>query len=169
MRVLAYPDPFLRRKVNPVKEISGQLREGIAEMFLTMYEAKGVGLAATQVGLDEAVFVLNLKGDPSGEQVFINPELVAIDGDRCEIEGCLSVPGLEAKVRRGAHVHVRALDIDGNPFEVEGADLMARVLQHELDHLAGTLFIDKVGPATRIGLRSRLKELEERYGALNER
>ncbi len=167
MRVLAYPDPFLRRNVKPVKEISDSLRDGIAEMFLTMTAAKGIGLAATQVGLDDAVFVVNLKGDPSGEQVFINPELVADDGDRSEIEGCLSVPGLEAKVRRSAHVRVRALDIDGNPFEVEGEGLLARVLQHELDHLAGTLFIDKVGPATRIGLRGRLKELEKRYNALN--
>ena len=163
MRILPYPDPFLRRNAKPVKEISDQLRRKTAEMFTVMYAAKGLGLAGTQVGLDAAVFVLNMNGEPSGEMVFINPELVVGTGDIHEPEGCLSLPGLEAKVHRYAHICVRALDLDGNPFEFEGSDLVARAIQHEMDHLAGVLFIDKIGPAARIGLRSRLKELEERY------
>ena len=168
MKILLYPDPFLRRKAKPVREISDQLRRKIAGMFTTMYAARGLGLAATQVGLDAAVFVLNMNGEPSGEMIFINPELVVGTGDIHESEGCLSLPGLEAKVRRHAHVRVKALDLDGNPFEFEGNDLTARALQHEMDHLAGVLFTDKIGPVARIGIKSRLKELEERYNTRKE-
>ncbi len=163
VKILLYPDPFLRRKAKPVREISDQLRRKIAEMFTVMYAARGLGLAGTQVSLDAAVFVLNVNGEPSGEMVFINPELVVGTGDIHEPEGCLSLPGLEAKVHRHAHVCVKALDFDGNPFEFEGSNLVARAIQHEMDHLAGVLFIDKIGPAVRIGLKSRLNELEERY------
>lgn len=163
MKILLYPDPFLRRNAKPVKEISDQLRRKIAEMFTVMYATRGLGLAGTQVSLDAAVFVLNINGDPSGEMIFINPELIVGTDDIHEPEGCLSLPGLEAKVHRYAHVRVKALDFDGNPFEFEGDNLVARAIQHEMDHLAGVLFIDKVGPAARIGLKSRLKELEEHY------
>jgi peptide deformylase len=163
MRLLTYPEPFLRRKVGSIKEISQELRDSIRLMFETMYVAKGVGLAATQVEVDGAVFIMNVTGEPDGEIVFINPELVEVKGDEVDSEGCLSLPGLEAKVRRSAWAKVRALDIEGQPFEFEGEGIIARALQHELDHLAGVLFIDKIGPAARITLKSRLEEMEERY------
>lgn len=163
MNVLVYPDPFLRRKVQPVKTITDELRRSILAMFPTMYRTRGVGLAATQVGLDAQVFVLNLTGKPEDEVVLINPEITATEGEIRETEGCLSLPGLEARVRRAGHVRVRALDLEGKPFEVEGSELLARVLQHEIDHLGGLLFVDKIGPAARIGLKGRLKEMEERY------
>ena len=163
MKVLSYPNPFLRHKVKPVNEITDELRQAVAHMFETMYQAKGIGLAATQVGIDQAVFVINLTGEPAGEMVFINPELLDAQGNRREPEACLSLPGLEAKINRSAAVHVRALDLKGEPFEMEESDFPARVLQHEMDHLSGVLLIDKVGPAARIGLRGRLKELEQHY------
>jgi peptide deformylase len=165
MRILSYPEPFLRRKARPVKEIAPELLNVLPEMFQVMYAARGVGLAATQVGMDLAVFVLNMTGEPDQELVFFNPEIIAADGESVEIEGCLSLPGLEAKVRRSAQVRVRALDIHGEPFELEGAGFLARALQHEIDHLCGALFIDKIGQAARISLKTRLKELEDRYSA----
>lgn len=163
MRIMTYPEPFLRRKVQPVKEITQELLGNVDPMFQAMRTAKGVGLAATQVGIDQAIFVLNISGEPGDDLVFINPELVSSEGDILDVEGCLSLPGLEAKVRRAESVVVRALDIEGKEFEVEGTGYLARALQHEMDHLAGMLFIDKIGQAARIGLRSRLQELEERY------
>lgn len=166
MRILAYPDPFLRRKAAPVKEITRELIDAIPVMFETMYAVKGVGLAATQVGIDQAIFVLNMSGEPADELIFINPELVDSEGEEFELEGCLSLPGLEAKVRRSAKVRVRAADAQGQGFEIEGTGYLARALQHEMDHLSGLLFIDKLGPAARIGIRSRLVEFEERYASL---
>jgi peptide deformylase len=163
MRILLYPEPFLRRKAKEVKEITEEMRASIPEMFQTMYLAKGVGLAATQVGIDAAYFVLNMSGEAVDEIVFINPELIEVEGEVLESEGCLSLPGLEAKVRRAGRVRVRAVGLDGEEFEVEGTGYLARALQHEMDHLGGELFIDKVGPAARIGLKSRLEEFEERY------
>lgn len=165
MKILSYPEPFLRRNVQPVKEITHELLDAVPLMFQTMYAAKGVGLAATQVGIDQALFVINMTQEPAGELVFINPELVDAEGEVLELEGCLSLPGLEAKVRRSTRVRVRALDPQGKPFEFEGTGYLARALQHELDHLAGLLFIDKIGPAARIGLKSRLQEFEERYAS----
>ena len=163
MRIMTYPEPFLRRKVQPVKEITQELLANIGPMFETMYAAKGVGLAATQVGIDQTIFVLNISGEPSDELVFVNPELVSSEGEVFDVEGCLSLPGLEAKLRRAESVVVRALDVEGREFELEGTGYLARALQHEIDHLAGILFIDKIGPAARIGLRTRLQELEERF------
>ena len=162
MRVLSYPAPFLRRQVKPVQEITPELVEIVRGMFQTMYSARGVGLAASQVGLDMSLFVLNVTGEPDDEHVFINPEIVELRGDTLELEGCLSLPGLEAKVRRSAYVRIRAQDLQGEFFEMEGEDFLARALQHETDHLNGTLFIDKIGPASRIALKSRLTEMEER-------
>ncbi len=165
MKILTYPEPLLRCKAKPVQEITRELIAGLPEMFQIMYDARGVGLAATQVGLDQTFFVVNMTGQPEDELVFINPELLDSEGDILDHEGCLSLPGLEAKVHRAAFVRVRALDVHGEPFEMEGEGFVARAFQHEMDHLMGTLFIDKIGPAARIGLKTRLEELEQRFNA----
>ncbi len=137
-------DPVLREKAKPVEEINGRLQQLIDEMAETMYEAKGLGLAANQVGLLKRVFVLDLsqrEGKPE-LLVFINPEIIESEGEIAEEEGCLSIPGYSAKIRRRARVLIRALDREGKPFEMELEGLGARAVQHELDHLNGILYVD---------------------------
>ncbi|WP_022854437.1 peptide deformylase [Thermodesulfatator atlanticus] len=137
-------DPVLREKAKPVTEINGALQQLIDDMAETMYEVKGLGLAANQVGETLRLFVLDLKQREGAPEliVFINPEIVEAEGELFEEEGCLSIPGYSAKVKRKAKVLVRALDREGNPFEMELEGLGARAIQHELDHLNGTLYID---------------------------
>ncbi len=121
-------------------------------MFDLMYEAKGIGLAANQVGIPYRFFVLNLTADPEKkdqEQVFINPEIVKRHSSIEDEEGCLSFPGLYAKVRRARKIKVRAFDLEGNPVELDAEDLASRAIQHETDHLAGRLFIDLSSPPSR--------------------
>ncbi len=141
-------DPVLREKTLPVKEIDGQLQQLIDDMAETMYEAKGLGLAANQVGEKLRLFVLDLKQREGSPEllVFINPEIVATEGEIYEEEGCLSIPGYSAKVKRRAKVLVRALDREGKPFEMELEGLGARAVQHELDHLEGILYVDYLSP-----------------------
>jgi len=132
-------------------------------MFDTMYEASGVGLAATQVGLLLRLFVLNLTGEPGDELVLINPERPHESGEQVVEEGCLSLPGITGSVRRPAEVVVRGYDLKGHEVEYECRDLSARAVCHEMDHLEGRLIIDRMGPAARLSNRARLKELEEEY------
>ncbi len=137
-------DPVLREKAKPVEEINGQLQRLIDDMAETMYEAKGLGLAANQIGITKRLFVLDLaqrKGEPE-LLVFINPEIIEKEGEIVEEEGCLSIPGYAAKVRRFSRVLVRALDREGKPFEMELEGLGARAIQHEIDHLNGILYVD---------------------------
>ena len=137
IRVLG--DPILRERTSPVKEATDSLRSLAADMFETMYAAEGIGLAAPQVGRSERVFVMDVDDNPL---VMVNPEIIVRDGsDRAE-EGCLSIPEIFGDVDRATHIVARALDVDGNQFEVELTDLAARCVQHELDHLDGKLFID---------------------------
>ncbi len=137
-------DPVLREKAKPVEEINGQLQRLIDDMAETMYEAKGLGLAANQIGITKRLFVLDLaqrEGKPE-LLVFINPEIIEKEGEIVEEEGCLSIPGYAAKVRRFSRVLVRALDREGKPFEMELEGLGARAIQHEIDHLNGILYVD---------------------------
>jgi peptide deformylase len=162
MEILVYPNPFLRKaaeKVTAVEDVIGDV-EG---MVRTMRENRGVGLAATQVGIGQRFFVMNLEGEPGKEQVLINPTIVEGRGEVIEVEGCLSLPGLEARVPRYEWVKLQATMPDGEAVELSGGDLFARVVQHEIDHLDGTLLIDKVSAAARIGLKPRLKELERQF------
>ncbi|MDQ6886485.1 MAG: peptide deformylase [Gemmatimonadota bacterium] len=131
--------PILRQETRVVDEVTTETRRLIADMFATMYAAKGIGLAAPQVGRSERVSVIDVDG---ARYVIINPEILSADGLQKGEEGCLSIPEVYGEVERAKHVVVRALDGDGQPFELEATDLLARCLQHEIDHLHGKLFID---------------------------
>jgi peptide deformylase len=162
MEILVYPDPFLRKPAEIVRELES-IGEQSEEMFRVMYDHKGVGLAATQVGIDKRFFVMNPEGDVGKGLVLVNPVIVEGRGEIITEEGCLSLPGLEVKLPRYEWVKVRATTLDGKEIELAGSDVFARAVQHELDHLNGTLVIDKVSPALRIALRPRLKEMEKRF------
>ena len=162
MDILIYPDPFLRKSADLVED-PGEVEKHIEEMLRTMYENKGVGLAATQVGIDERFFIMNTRQESDNEQVLINPKIVSGKGEVMAPEGCLSLPGIELKIPRYEWVLVRATGLDGEDVELEGGGLFARAVQHELDHLAGTLIIDKASLIARIAIKRRLKELEHNY------
>lgn len=162
MEILKYPHPCLKKKCKDVKRIDQEVIDRAAEMFQTMYEHSGVGLAAAQVGWDAQLFVLNITGEKDDEMVFVNPVIFETDGSATEEEGCLSVPGVFGKVKRAEHIRVKAFDLEGHEFEVEGDGLLARAVQHEIDHLNGTLFISKLSRAGKIAIASKLKDLEER-------
>ncbi len=150
MQVLPYPHPALRYKSVDVKQIDGKLRSTIAQMFELMYEANGIGLAANQVGLPFRFFIVNLAGragEPDEELVFINPVIKRRKGTEQGEEGCLSLPGLYADVKRSESLVVEAFDLDGEGFEMDAEELPARVVQHELDHLDGVMFTDKLAEA----------------------
>jgi peptide deformylase len=152
LKILTYPDEFLSLKTKPVEEINGRLQQIIDDMSLTMYEAPGVGLAATQVGCDQSVIVYDgLPGELQRSlQVLINPRIIEAEGETIsENEGCLSVPDYRADVRRAAKVLVEGCDREGKPLRLEAEGFLATVLQHEIDHLNGTLFIDRISKLKR--------------------
>jgi peptide deformylase len=158
--ILTYGHPILRSASRPVAHINGDLDRLIDDMIETMYAAPGVGLAANQVGSPHRVFVANPAEDhdPSKLLVVINPEMIESEGEVIAEEGCLSIPELREEVRRARRVLVRGLDRTGRPIEVEGQDLLARIFQHELDHLNGILFVDRLSPAKRDILLRKLKK-----------
>lgn len=149
----------LRTPAEEVAEVDDELRRLIGDMFETMYKAEGVGLAAPQVGISRRVIVVDVHDDEVKPFALVNPRLVesSRETEKGE-EGCLSIPGLSAAVERAAHVVVEGLDRDGNPLRVEGGGLLARCLQHEIDHLDGVLFIDRVGPLKRKMLLQKWKK-----------
>lgn len=152
MQIVPYPHPALRWKSRPIQEIDSQLRKTVEEMLDLMYEHNGIGLAANQVNLPYRLFVLNLTGDREAkdeELVFLNPEILRRKGTVEGEEGCLSFPGLYADVKRAAEVVVEAFDLDGNVFEYNLKDLGSRAVQHEIDHLDGVLFIDRMVESIR--------------------
>jgi peptide deformylase len=158
--ILTYGHPILRQAARAVGDITGDLQRLIDDMVETMYAAPGVGLAANQVGSPHRVFVANPSEDrdPAQLLVLINPELVESDGEIIAEEGCLSIPDFREEVRRARRVLVRGLDRNERPIEVEGEDLLARIVQHELDHLDGVLFVDRLSPAKRDILLRKLKK-----------
>ncbi|HEX8274935.1 MAG TPA: peptide deformylase [Longimicrobiaceae bacterium] len=149
----------LRTPAVEIEEVDDELRRLIDDMFETMYKAEGVGLAGPQVGVSRRVIVVDVHDDEVKPFALINPRVVEAskDTEKGE-EGCLSIPGLSAAVERPAHVVVEGLDRDGNPLRVEGGGLLARCLQHEIDHLDGVLFIDRVGPLKRKMLIQKWKK-----------
>jgi peptide deformylase len=149
--ILVYPDPRLREPGNPVERVDDEIRQLIDDMAETMYAAPGVGLAAPQIGVAKRVFVIDVasEDEPSELRAFVNPEIIATDGSQTYREGCLSFPGVSEDIKRADRVRVRALDANGDPFELEADGLLAIAIQHENDHLDGVLMIDKVTPLKR--------------------
>ncbi|UCH28277.1 MAG: peptide deformylase [Myxococcales bacterium] len=150
--ILCYPDKRLREPGNDVEEFDAELHALIDDMAETMYAAPGVGLAATQLGIPKRLFIIDVATDedePSDLRVFINPEIIAAEGETTFNEGCLSFPGLREDIDRAERVTVRALDKDGNPFELEADGLLAIAIQHENDHLDGKLMIDHLSVLRR--------------------
>jgi peptide deformylase len=163
LQILHYPHPVLRHRSKPLKRVDAELRKIVEEMFELMYQHEGVGLAANQVDLPYRVFVTNVEGDKDAkeaERVYINPVLSGGHGQTEDEEGCLSVPGIYAPVVRKETIKVQAYDLAGNEIVREVSGLEARVLQHETDHLDGTLFIDRLSPTQAAAVREQLEEFE---------
>jgi len=160
MRIRTLGDPVLRQATRRIEVFDDSLRRLADDMFETMYDAPGVGLAANQVGLSIACFVFD---DHDGTQGFVaNPELADHDGEQTESEGCLSIPGPYADTTRAMRVTVRGLDLSGAPTEITGEGLLARIFQHETDHLDGMLYIDRLDDDGRRDVMRQLRELEIR-------
>ena len=156
--ILRYPDPRLHTVAAPVTRVDDKIRKLIKDMADTMYAAPGVGLAATQVDVHRRVIVIDVSDAHDQLRVFVNPELVAASGQSdCE-EGCLSVPGVYEKVSRAGRVTVRALDAEGREFTLETEGLLAVCIQHEMDHLEGKVFVDKLSRLKQNRILSRLKK-----------
>ena len=172
MKIVQYPHPALRHRARPLTAIDNRLRQYAGEMLALMYEARGLGLAAPQVALPFQMFVMNPTADPEQrehEKVLINPVILERRGTIEGEEGCLSFPGLYQKIRRAKSVKVQAYDLDGKEvlYEIAGStpeeQLCSRLMQHEIDHLDGVLFIDKMGPIAKLASRGSLKEFEREY------
>jgi peptide deformylase len=151
LEIKIYPEKILREKAEPVREFNSELQRLIDDMIETMYSAPGVGLAANQVGVSKQVLVVDVssKEEKSPLIVLINPEIVYAKGESAMEEGCLSIPGYTTVVKRSEEIKVRGLDRDGGPIEIEASGLLSRALQHEIDHLNGILFIDRIGRLKR--------------------
>ena len=161
LEILTYPNEFLLKPVRPVENINGDLQKIIDDMGETMYAAPGVGLAAIQVGLNKSLMVYDITPqDENGKlNVLINPKIVESDGSQIsENEGCLSVPEYRTDVKRSASVLVEGVDRHGNPLEIEAEGLLAIVMQHEIDHLNGKLFIDRISSLKREVYKRRVKK-----------
>ena len=163
LQIIHYPHPTLRHPSKPLKRVDAELRKIVAEMFELMYENEGVGLAANQVDLPYRLFVANPEGSPDkkqAERVFINPVLSQPRGQAEDDEGCLSIPGVYAPVTRNETIKVQSYDLAGNEFTAEVNGLLARIVQHETDHLDGTLFIDRLSPTQLAAVRDKLEDFE---------
>lgn len=164
LTILKYPDERLRTVAKPITDVDDALRKVIDDMLETMYESNGVGLAATQVNVHQRLFVADCSEDQNEPLVFINPEITATDGHFTNEEGCLSFPGVYAKVERAGTVTVKALDRDGAEFSMTADGLLAICIQHEIDHLDGKLFVDYLSKLKRDRIRKKL-EKEARLAA----
>jgi peptide deformylase len=159
LSILEFPDPRLRTVAKPVGEVNDSVRELADNLLETMYDASGIGLAATQVNVHRRILVMDVSEARDEPQVFINPEISILDDTLGSYdEGCLSVPGYYEEVNRPRRVRVRALGLDGEPFEKELEGLAAVCLQHEIDHLDGKLFVDYISPLKRQRIRSKLEK-----------
>lgn len=162
LHILKYPDPRLRTRASAVERVDDDLRRLVDDMFETMYEAPGIGLAATQVDVHKRVVVMDVSDNHDQPLVFINPEIIACDGSTESEEGCLSVPGIYDSVERAESVTVRALDREGEAFELQATGLLAVCIQHELDHLEGKVFVDYLSELKRQRIRKKLEKIGKR-------
>jgi len=158
LAILEYPDPRLRKKAAPVTVVDDAVRQLADDMLETMYAAKGIGLAATQVDVHKRLIVLDISEHRDSPLVLINPELISLEGNGPGEEGCLSLPGIYDKLSRATHIRVRALGRDGTPFELGAEGLLAVCIQHEMDHLEGKLFVDYLSELKRTLIRRRLEK-----------
>jgi peptide deformylase len=162
LSILRYPDPRLHKRAARVATVSDGIRKLIKDMADTMYAAPGIGLAATQVDVHLRVIVIDVSEKRDQLRVFVNPEIVAASGDADLEEGCLSVPGVYEKVRRAERVTVRALDAAGEPFVLDAEGLLAVCIQHEMDHLEGKVFVEKLSRLKQSRILARLKKQDRR-------
>jgi peptide deformylase len=158
LEILTFPDERLRRRAGPVEVVDDSVRALIDDMFETMYDAPGIGLAAIQVNVPKRVVVIDISDEKNEPLCFINPEIVSRDGLEQMEEGCLSVPGFYETVTRAERVTVRALARDGKPFELDTDGLLAVCIQHEIDHLDGRLFVDHISSLKRHRIRKKLEK-----------
>jgi peptide deformylase len=156
LEIKEYGEPVLREKSLPVKEITPEILNLIRDMAETMYTASGVGLAAPQVGVSKRIIIID--GEEEGLIVLVNPMMVKSEGEVIEEEGCLSIPGVYSEVKRSSKVTVKALNESGEPIKITKEGLIARALQHEIDHLEGILFVDRIGKVKRQLLLNKLKK-----------
>lgn len=164
-----YPDPVLREPTKPVAVIDAKLRQLAADMIETMEDASGVGLAAPQVGIGLRLAIVDFDPEVGDPRVLVNPVITKRCGRKEQgDEGCLSFPGLRSRVKRNPKVIVEAQNLDGEIVEYQAEGLSARAVQHELDHLDGMLFVDKVGPSDKQSIRDELLEMEENYDTLSQ-
>ena len=162
--ILQYPDPRLHKIAAPVSRVDDKIRKLIKDMAETMYAAPGIGLAATQVDVHLRVIVIDISETHDQLQVFINPEIIRAEGEEICEEGCLSVPGVYEKVTRSAVVTVRALDEQGKSREIEADGLLAVCIQHEMDHLIGRVFVEKLSRLKQQRITARLAKQQRRAG-----
>ncbi len=161
LRIRKYGDPVLETKAEPVTAFDGELRQLAADMFETMYANKGIGLAAPQVGVLKRLTVIDPSAgeDEAAKLILVNPEILVKEGTQIGEEGCLSIPGFREDVKRAYKVRVRAQDLDGNWFETEGEELLARAIQHEIDHLDGILFLQHLSLLKRDLIKRKIRKL----------
>ena len=161
LTILEFPDERLRKKATIVKEVDDKIRKLLDDMLETMYESRGVGLAATQVDVHKRIVVIDVSEEKDAPLFLINPEIFEKDGVKESEEGCLSVPGFFEKVTRAEHIRVRALNRDGNSFEFEATELLAVCVQHEMDHLEGKLFVDHISSLKRQRIKKKLEKIHK--------
>ncbi len=172
MRIIRYPHPTLRRVSKPLKRVDAELHKIVREMFDLMYQAEGIGLAANQVDLPYRMFIINLASDPAAaekEFVFLNPVLRSPKGSTEAEEGCLSLPGLYGQVRRPERIVLNAYDLAGQELTLELDGLFSRAVQHEVDHLDGVLFTDRLSATALADARPELKRFEDQFASARER
>lgn len=163
LSIIFWPDPRLTKVSKPVALFDENLKALAGRMLELMRLAKGVGLAAPQVGHNIRLFVSNHNGEPASDRVYVNPVLIDPEGDEEAEEGCLSLPKININVFRSKKMRLRAFDLEGKPFELEETGYLPRIWQHEMDHLNGVLLLDRMGPVARMANRKLLKELEDKY------
>lgn len=160
--ILIFPDPLLRTRAEPVSEVDGEVAALVDRMFETMYDAPGIGLAATQVDVHRRIVVIDTSEEKDAPLTLVNPELTLVEGMGEMQEGCLSIPGVYELIKRPERVRVAAVDREGEPFELEAEGLLAVCIQHEIDHLDGKLFVDHLSPLKRNRIRRKmLKRLRD--------
>jgi len=165
LKIIKYPDPRLKKVSQPVTTFDQTLKELAKGMIDVMHATRGVGLAAPQVGQNLRLFVMNPTGEPTDDRIYVNPTLSDAQDEEEGEEGCLSIPNLTAKIWRSKTLRMTAQDLEGQPIEETATGFVARIWQHETDHLNGTLIIERMGPVARLAARRILKELTEEYEA----